>query len=242
MIAATPIFQEQAVCLTKFGPEAGEAAKQILARKDLERRAGKSDHQSEFWWGVGERGTAQSVGIAITKCGVNKVLFCAIKNQTPMKTSTSSEVLVWRKYRQLGGSLEHHIPPHVLLTSAALTKGGKTRSFHYALVCHSTVPLQVGGQVFRFANSRYRNLLKDGSLGQSSRGQRTTTALVKASTAPIRDVECDSTIDFSARLLACVELCDSKSIALSDIASLMHRIANGEDVEQWQSAVSLIRR
>ena len=33
------MFQQGAVCLTKFGPESGEAAKEILARKDLERRS-----------------------------------------------------------------------------------------------------------------------------------------------------------------------------------------------------------
>ena len=159
MAGASPVFQDQAVCLTKFGPEAGETARQILARKDLERRAGTSDHQNEFWWGVGERGTAQSIGIAITKCGATKVLFCAIRNQTPAKTTTSPEVLVWRKYRQLGGRiLEHDIPPHVLLTSAAFSKGGTGRSLHYALVCHSIEPIRLGGEVFKFANSRYRNL------------------------------------------------------------------------------------
>jgi hypothetical protein len=242
MIAATPVFQEQAVCLTKFGPEAGETAKQIVARKDFERRAGNSDHQNEFWWGVGERGTAQSVGIAITKCGADKVLFCEVKNQTRVKTSTSWGVLVWRKYRQFGSALQHDIPPHVLLTSAAFTNRGAMRSAHYALVCHSIVPLQVGGQVFRFANSRYRNLLKDGSLGQSSRGQRTTTALVKSGYSLALDAECDTTVDFSAKLLACVELHDSKPIQSSAIASLSHQIGIGMEIQQWQAAVSLIRR
>ena len=160
----------------------------------------------------------------------------------PVKTSKSSQVLVWRKYRQLGGSLEHDIPPHVLLTSAAFTKGGAMRSLHYALVCHSTVPLNFGGRAFRFANTRYRNLLKDGSLGQSSRGQRTTTALVKSGYSLALDAECDTTVDFSAKLLACVELRDSKPIQSSAIASISHQIGNGLGIQQSQTAVSLIRR
>ena len=39
MIRRIPVFQQGAVCLTKFGPESGETAKEILARKDLERRS-----------------------------------------------------------------------------------------------------------------------------------------------------------------------------------------------------------
>jgi hypothetical protein len=39
MIKRIPVFQQAAVCLTKFGPESGETAEEILARKDLERRS-----------------------------------------------------------------------------------------------------------------------------------------------------------------------------------------------------------
>ena len=61
MIRRIPVFQQGAVCLTKFGPESGETAKEILARKDLERRSGVGAHKNEFWWGIGEKGTAQSI-------------------------------------------------------------------------------------------------------------------------------------------------------------------------------------
>ena len=39
MIKRIPVFQRATVCLTKFGPESGETAEEILARKDLERRS-----------------------------------------------------------------------------------------------------------------------------------------------------------------------------------------------------------
>ena len=61
MIRRIPVFQQGAVCLTKFGPESGETAKEIVARKDLERRSGIGAHKNEFWWGIGEKGTAQSI-------------------------------------------------------------------------------------------------------------------------------------------------------------------------------------
>jgi hypothetical protein len=55
------VFQQAAVCLTKFGPESGETAKEILARKDLERRSGVGDHKNEFWWSIRERATARAI-------------------------------------------------------------------------------------------------------------------------------------------------------------------------------------
>ena len=55
MIRRIPVFQQGAVCLTKFGPELGETAKEILARKDLERRSGIRAHKNEFWWGLAKR-------------------------------------------------------------------------------------------------------------------------------------------------------------------------------------------
>ena len=42
------MFQQGAVCLTKFGPESGETTKEILTRKDLERRSGTRAHKNEL--------------------------------------------------------------------------------------------------------------------------------------------------------------------------------------------------
>ena len=83
MIRRIPVFQQGAVCLTKFGPELGETAKEILTRKDLERRSGIRAHKSEFWWGIGEKGTAQSINKLISQYDATIVLFSAIKNQEP---------------------------------------------------------------------------------------------------------------------------------------------------------------
>ena len=58
MIRGIPVFQQAAVCLTKFGPESGETAKEILARKDLERRSGVGGHKKMGLvgrWGKGYR-------------------------------------------------------------------------------------------------------------------------------------------------------------------------------------------
>jgi hypothetical protein len=244
MIRRIPVFQQAAVCLTKFGPESGETAKEILARKDLERRSGVGAHKNEFWWGVGERGTAQAIQNLISQHGGNIVLFSAIKDQKPPNNGSATDALVWRKYRILGGDILQDIPKHVLITSTAVTKGGAVRTRHFALVCNSSVPIKMGGRAFRFANRHYKNLSKDGKLGKSARGQRTTTALVKWTNSTISGAECDSLIDFFADLCApyCVELFDPKQISPSAVAKLNQQIGKGLGIGQWTLTATNIRR
>jgi hypothetical protein len=244
MIRRIPVFQQAAVCLTKFGPELSETAKEILARKDLERRSGVGAHKNEFWWGVGEKSTAQSTQTLISQHGGNTVLFSAIKDQTPPNKGSATDALVWRKYRMLGGDILQDIPKHVLITSAAVTKGGTTRTKHFALVCNSSFPLKMGGRVFRFSNAHYKNLSKDGKLGKSARGKRSIAALVRWTNFPISGAECDSFIDFYADLCTpyCVELCDPARISSSAVSKLNRQIARGSHPTQWVNAVATIRR
>ena len=164
MIRRIPVFRQEAVCLTKFGPESGETTEEILARKDLERRAGVGAHKNEFWWGIGEKGTAQSIQTLISQHGANIVLFSAIKDQKPPNKGSATDALVWRKYRILGGDILHDIPKHVLITSAAVTKSGKIRTRHFALVCNSSVAIKMGGRAFRILQS---------SLQESQRKRKT---------------------------------------------------------------------
>ena len=121
------------------------------------------------------------------------------------------------------------IPKHVLITSAAVTKRGTIRTKHFALVCNSSVPLKMGGRAFRFSNAHYKNLSKDGKVGKSATGKRTTAALVRWTGSPISGAECDSLIDFSADLCTpyCVELFDPVRISSSAVAKLNQQIASG---------------
>ena len=244
MITRIPVFQQEAVCLTKFGPESGETAREILARKDLERRSGIRAHKNEFWWGIGEKGIAQSINQLVSQYNAAVVLFSAIKNQEPPNDGSSSDALVWRKYRMLGDDLLNDIPKHVLITSDALTKSGKVRKAHFALICNSSIPIKMGEYVFRFANHHYKNISKDGTPGKTARGQRTTTALVKWTNSTISGAECDSLIDFSVQFCApyCVELSDPKLISSSTLAGLNRQVAEGMRLRQWLLAVATIRQ
>jgi hypothetical protein len=244
MIRRIPVFQQAALCLMKFGPESSETAKEIVARKDLERRAGVGAHKIEFWWGVGEKGTAQSIQTLISQHGGSTVLFSAIKGQKPPNKGSATDALVWRKYRMLGSDILQDIPKHVLITAAATTKRGTARTKHFALVCNSNVPLKIGGRAFRFSNAHYKNLSKDGTVGKSATtGKRTTAALVRWTGSPISGAECDSLIDFSADLCApyCVELLDPARISPADVAKLNQQIARGLHPTQWLHAVATIR-
>jgi len=195
----------------------------------LERRSGVGAHKNEFWWGVGGKGTAQSIKTLISQHGGNIILFSAIKDQKPPNKGSATDALVWRKYRMLGSDIFHDIPKDVLITSAAVTKSGTIRTRHFALVCNSSVPLKIGGRAFRFSNPHYKNLSKDGKLGKSARGQRTTTALVRWTSSPTSGAECDSLFDFSADLCTpyCVELFDPMRISPSAVAKLNQQIARG---------------
>ena len=88
MIRRIPVFQQGAVCLTRVGPESSETAKEIIARKD--RRAGLGAHKNEFWWGVGEKGTAQSIQTLISQHGCDTVLFSATKDSEAPARGISS--------------------------------------------------------------------------------------------------------------------------------------------------------
>ena len=116
--------------------------------------------------------------------------------------------------------------------------------YDFALICSSSVPIKIGGRAFKFSNPHYKNLSKDGKLGKSVRGQRTTSALVRWTSSPISGAECDSLIDFSADFCApyCVELFDAMRISPSAVAKLNQQIAKELGIGQWTRAVATIRR
>ena len=192
-------------------------------------------------WG---KGTAQSIQTLISQHGGNTVLFSATKDSKPSHERSGADALVWRKYRMLGGDIIQDIPKHVLITSPAMTKRGTTRTKHFALVCNSSVPLKIGGRAFRILLRHYKNLGKDGKIGKSATGKRTTAALIRWTSSPITGAECDSLIDFSADLCTpyCVELLDPTRISPADVAKLNQQIARGLHPTQWLHAVATIRQ
>ena len=162
------IFQEKAICLTKYGHYSNQIARHILDRKELERRSGQFDHAKRVLVGNGEKGTPASICYLVERYAAKTVLFTPIKNQ---KTLTPpAHVFVWRKYRTLTRNRIDDVPEHVLMTSSI------DYSTYFALVCKSTDPIGPE-RIGKFSNRHYKNLKKNASryeLGSCDRGQRTT--------------------------------------------------------------------
>src|SRR5260370_19384172 len=190
------IFQEEAVCLTKFGQDSGQFACEILHRKEWERQSGKDEHEHEFWWGIGEPGIDRSINDVINVHNAKSVIFVAAKNKS-VSYPPPQNILVWRQYQALGGS-RNVIPKNILVTSSI----PKSKSNYFALVCKSrkTILVCKGPDRRGFANSHYRYLTKSGDLGSYNRGQKTTSPLVRGRTGLITADECDSVIGCSAEL------------------------------------------
>src|SRR6266436_5710661 len=141
MTNSVSIYQEKAVCLTKYGSYSYQPVEEILARKHFERRSGKFDHANEFWWGIGEP-YAKAICHLCEKYAAKTVLFTPTKGSTT--EASPSHVFVWRKYRTLANNKVVDIPEHVLMTSADY-------STYFALVCKSTDPIRPA-KIGKFAN------------------------------------------------------------------------------------------
>jgi hypothetical protein len=126
---------------TKMGVESGEGLEQIVRRKEAERVEGNG----QFWWGIGS-----SLGSAVRKAaraqgGTLPVLFSVMLAKA--KPADSAPELVWRwtGWEDEAGRI-HTIPPH----AKVISRGAAAKDRHYALVCHSDVPLALtrGGERF----------------------------------------------------------------------------------------------
>jgi len=153
-------------CWTKFGAEAGQAAAQILRRKDDERRL----NSGVFLWGVGN-----SVGPGIKELlrfsEFPEVLFSPIKSPPKTLDSSPSHVAAWISGQTCDG-LEFPMPARVLVTSRFdVTAPKKT---HYALVCYSASPLVPLDPAPLVDFSSLRNIQTGNPLGSSQ-----VTAIVK---------------------------------------------------------------
>jgi hypothetical protein len=119
---------------TKMQTESGTTLLAILALKEVERLAGNG----VFWWGVGNslgdslRKAAQGAG------GTLPVLFSVMLSQPQISDTHPEAINLWTKWEDPEGNVRD-LPEHVMEWSRA-----SERDFHYALVCHSHVPLAIG--------------------------------------------------------------------------------------------------
>lgn len=120
---------------TKMQAESGQKLPTIISLKESERATGNG----LFWWGVGN-----SLGKAVDQFaaqadGTLPILFSVMKAHPQKKDTEPEKVFLWTEWEDRSGQI-HAVPPHVLEWS----RGAANKKTHYALVCHSNIPLAIG--------------------------------------------------------------------------------------------------
>lgn len=132
---------------TKMGVESGEGLAQIVKRKEEERQAGRGI----FWWGIGSslgpavRAHARAQGESLP------IIFSKMLGRAKAVDRFPAAVWRWTGWEDARGQA-HNIPPHVKVIS----RGDPSKGRHYALVCHSAVPLALRDDGVRFDPTQCR--------------------------------------------------------------------------------------
>lgn len=153
-----------AFCWTRFGVEAGQNAPEILRRKEAERRA----NNGVFLWGVGNS-ILPSIPALLSEEHHPKAVFSSIRSRPRPVDQAPKRVAVWTRARDIDG-MPWQLPQGSLVTSHADRSLGR----HYALVCRSSVPLELSCDSPSFRIDDLCNLRSSRSIGGSQ-----VTAIVR---------------------------------------------------------------
>jgi hypothetical protein len=135
--AASPhSMREELVCWTRMQAEGGQILWDIIARKELERRAGRG----LFFWGVGNAPGTTVSSLSRERRQV-PVVFSIMKSKPKLVDLAPKRTFLWRRYVDALGR-KRSLPPHVLITSRGDSVRGVKKA-HYALVCWSDAALRL---------------------------------------------------------------------------------------------------
>lgn len=219
------------VCWTRMQAEAGQPLERIVARKELERRAGNG----LFCWGVGN--SASTLIPQLAKFGAEvDVHFSVMKSKPRAQDADPTGVFVWRTFFDCNG-VETPLPPHLVITSRSHTGSGPKRT-HYALMCYSDRQLALG-DLGPFDPECYRNA---GGNGGAVGNSQVTALLVKkrksCKDAPYR-------IGFSAKLIGSlwVKLGQPLSLTAAQVPRLKRLTERAGDASpaEWLSFAAQLR-
>lgn len=214
------------VCWTRMQSEAGQRLQDIIARKELERRSG----DGLFFWGVGNPPAVATPTFARLQVPIVAV-FSLMKSRPKPVDASPESLLVWRKYTDMHG-FERELPENVLVTSRGNTETGSKKR-HYALMCHSAVPLRLKHGI-GFDPSAYRNA---GTVGAPVGASQVTALLqrVRQSSQPSYEV------NLSAQLVGSYWVKLSDPIGVSQhTAARLNNI--GSSLDEWLDLVSEFRK
>ena len=227
-IESSSVARDEYVCWSRMQAEAGQRLDTIIARKELERRAGSGS----FLWGVGNAPALVASVLARARIPV-LAIFSTMKSRPKAVDAAPARIVVWRRYIDAQG-VDRPLPPHTLVTSRGDSSGGAKR-VHYALMCHSDTSLTLRrGEPFD--PSAFRNASGTGAPVGASQ----VTALLRrvAERTKASDYEANITAwleeSYWVRLIDPIELDRSKRALLGDTENFT--------VDEWCSAVAEIRR
>lgn len=214
------------ICWTRMQSEAGQRLDAIIARKELERRAGNG----LFLWGVGN--APGRLPDMLARSGARPpVVFSVMKTQPKIADSAPSATLAWRCLISADGR-ETPLPEHCLVTSRGGGAGQKSR--HHALVCRSWEPLGLEDHG-SFDPSAYRNL---GGTGAPVGASQVTALLRRVGPSVIGDYRIDMRATLDAGLW--VQLSDPVALCTARIAAI-HDVDPTLTVDGWRDLVMWLR-
>jgi len=219
--------RDEYVCWSRMQAEAGQQLEAIIARKELERRAGDGC----FLWGVGNPPAVITNVLARAKVPV-RAIFSIMKSRPKAVDIAPARTVAWRRYVDAHGAARP-LPPHALVTSRGDSASGAKR-IHFALMCRSDEPLAIRrGESFDPA--AFRNASGTGAPVGASQ----VTALLR------RVGEDSAESDYEANITAWltgsywVRLTDPVELDASRLAILARAADTG--LKLWCEAVAQIR-
>lgn len=141
---------------TRFGVEAGEKISAIIDRKETERVA----NGGVFLWGIGNN-IGPSISQLVRNCSP-EVLFSPIASSPRSCDVEPEDIFAWTEAETLDGE-PFEIPSGSIVTS----RGGSSKTTHYALVCHSDFPLSLRERGESVYAGALRNFLSGRRVGSS---------------------------------------------------------------------------
>jgi hypothetical protein len=137
------------VCLTKLDPNQRNSQGN-LSPKGLGTAVGRWRSKNEFWWGVGERGTAQSIQTLFHSTAATSFYFPRSKIRAPEQGLGN-----WRAcMAEIPHARRRHTPRHTETRVDHLCCRDQ-RAAHsdeaFRPCLQLSVPLKIGGRAFRFS-------------------------------------------------------------------------------------------
>lgn len=225
--ASRPFHIPEIFCWTKVGTEAGQSLKEILQRKEMERRVGGGT----FAWGIGNPlGEAPELAKKLSTSGELDILFTRMKSAPRQVDASPSTLFLWMFYQKSNGEIAL-LPDHMLVTS----RGYEGKRVHYALLCKSESELKEDSIDSGFDATDVRNLISMNPVGASQ-----VTSVVRYMGRTTNDNP--YRIAFSAKLYAegFVKLVEPVPIT-DQLARDFFKLCTTNSVEAWRTSIRLLK-